>query len=606
MFEIFRAEFLRYRKWAILILFVQLGVWAFITKVKPLLQPLTEIDGMVALVTIIGGLVFGIFQMIQHKRKANWTWLIQRPLSLSKIYCALSAAAIANILIAVPVAWIMVVSGLDLFTSTVVDSRHYVYGLHLAGLATTAYLVGTLTALSATRAAFLASFVIILWVYPKPQSMTVFFLLMSCVIAGLWYLNLKCFKPDLTTHVQKPEFIILMSLPMQATLAFLLMLSSTFYYHIPRFIIGNHPDNNPVEGSMSYLYHLDDSQTVGFLLKDTELDGKERLIRQTELADVDWITTNQWTFPSRDQMFFRDWGYGLFDGPTRTRWVFANDEMMLQGSGDLSGKISGWIGKNGFVEHGYATADDQFDTVPFMLADKFLVTQKRVYQVDYEEREMIVKFQVAEGSRIVNLPQINEDYVAIVTDKNTFIFDKQAFLNDMEPAKPDYSLPHPLEPSKIRTIETRRMVDGYLVLYFSRHYNGFQQEAASIHYARLGKDMEQIAKTDFYVNRHPAVIDNLDYVISPAVFMWTNQLLRLIEPTEVSYTSIREVFDRDFQSSVKWTALGLMILSSIVAFLVSRRIRLGSPMTILWSSLCLIFSVPALVSFFLMNKVRGV
>ena len=605
MFELFKAEFLRYRKWAILVFIGQLAVWSFVAKIKPLLAPNMSQTALMNALTLLGGFSFGLVQIIMLRRKNNWTYLIQRPLHLSKIYRALSAAAVANIIIAVPLAWVLVVFGLDTFTNTVVDARHYIYGFYLTGVTITAYLIGSLTALSASRGAIGLFILTILWIYPKPDNMVFFFSLLTLMMGGLWYLNLKCFKPDLNTHVQTPIFTILMGIPMQATIAFLLIMASTFYYHIPRFIMGNHPDNNPIEGSMGYIWHVDEKNLVEYLLKDQDIPNKDRLARQAKLADVGYITPQSRAFPKQNQMPIKDKNYGLYDGETRTRWVFDNDKMLMQGQDALTGDIKGWLGKNGFMDTNEVTENDTFDSVPFLLADQFLVTPTRLYQVNYEDHELIVKFEIDEGDKMVNPPQINDDFVAIVSEASTFIFDKEDFLTEMEPIEANYVIPHPIAVDKLREIRTRRMVDGYLLIYISPDYNGHLKAATSLYYARLDKGVEQIARVDFPNLRHPAIILDLEYVISPAIHILNNTVLNLLEPSEKSNATISEVLAREYRSSVQWAALLLQILSALGVLVLARRIKLNTTMIGVWTVMAAIFSLPVLISFLFMNKVRG-
>lgn len=609
MFEIFKAEFNRYRKWALIAFIGQLALWALIMKLKPLLQPSDPQTFIIFLLCMLGGAGFGVVQMIMHTRKNNWTWLIQRPLHHWKIYQALSAAGFVLLVLAVPMAWLLVVAGMDLVTNTVVDMRHYLYGLYMLGVALTAYLVGSLIVLNASRGAFLLIALMILWLIPSPYSQLLHFGLMGLIMAGLWYLNLKSFKPNRHSHLSSPVDITLMAVPMQFALAIALFLSSAVFYHIPLFIMGTHPDNNPVKGSMSYLWHLDDGKKVGYILKDHDILGKDRLARQAELADKGWINSRPATWPSKNQMFGKDYGYGLVDGPSRTRWIFSNDQMLLKGTNMLTGEMRGWMGRQGFVDAADITDQDRFETVPFMLKDRFLVTPKRIYQVDYETRELTVKYDLPAGTTLFNMPTVEENYVALVTTKSLLLFDKQDFLAEGGPeegrAEPIHTVTHPLPVAEINTLETARMVDGQLVLYYSKNYNGYDKQAVSIHYARFGKPTELVAKTDYMINRHPPVIMDLTYVSSPARFMIYNQILHWIEPSNPRNPSFKQVMAYDMDRTVVWGALGLMILSAVITFLMARKIKLSRQMIGFWTVLSLIMGLPALISFFLMNRVRG-
>lgn len=606
MFELFKAEFNRYRKWAFLGLIIQLCIWGFVSRLKPLLSSDASQNSLTILDCVIIGLIFGITQMILNTRKNNWTYLIQRPLPMKKIYMALSGAAIANIIIAIPLGWLLTMAALDMFTATVVDFRHYVFAFYMGGISITAYLIGSLIVLSASKGAIGLLYFIVIWLFPKPESQMIFFTLMTAIGIMLWYLNLKCFKPDLKTHVQKPTFVVMMAIPMSITVMFLLYMGSSVYYHIPRLLMGTHPDNNPVENSISYFWNMDDAKVVGHILKDhTDLKNKDQISRQAELADADRIGSGFWTYPSKGQMHSKDTNYGLFDRDSKTHWVFSHDAMMLHGLDSTTQKSKGWIGKNGFVEEGKATADDKFDHVPFMIEDQFLATKSTIYQINYEDKEIIVKYEAPTGSEFATPPQIRDHYVALLTDKNSYLFDKETFITEMEAATADYRIPHPIALNKIWAIETRRMVDGYLMLYFSDHYDGYMKPAVSMSYARLGRGVEQIAKTQYPALRHPALILDLEYTLSPGAYMLYRSIYRMLEPSELENVSFAEVLTRDYAPSVKWTALLLQIFSILCLVLLARKIKLGKPLTVIWTAMGAIFSLPAILCFLLMNKVRA-
>ena len=79
MFELYKAEFARYRIWALCGIVVVLGFYGFLQKLKPFLEAdMLQITTMN--IGLVGGsFAFGIVQMILHKRINHWTYLIHRP-----------------------------------------------------------------------------------------------------------------------------------------------------------------------------------------------------------------------------------------------------------------------------------------------------------------------------------------------------------------------------------------------------------------------------------------------------------------------------------------------------------------------------------------------
>ena len=111
--------------------------------------------------------------------------------------------------------------------------------------ALTAYLVGSLTALNPSKGSILLAVILIWLMDTTPPNDIAQFAPMIIAIAVMLALNIISFKPDLSTYLHKPWAITLMVLPMTLALTFGLAMSTTVFYHVPKFIMGTHPDNNP-------------------------------------------------------------------------------------------------------------------------------------------------------------------------------------------------------------------------------------------------------------------------------------------------------------------------------------------------------------------------
>ena len=150
MFELGKSEFIRYQKWAILIVIVLLGALGFISKIKPLLQADQGQSALVNMLFLGACIIFGLLQMALYKRSNQWTYLIHRPISPAKIYFALCGAGVLLIVIALGLPWLIAMFGLDMFTHTVVESRHYLHIVFLLLTCIMCYLIGNLVVLNAS------------------------------------------------------------------------------------------------------------------------------------------------------------------------------------------------------------------------------------------------------------------------------------------------------------------------------------------------------------------------------------------------------------------------------------------------------------------------
>jgi hypothetical protein len=311
------------------------------------------------------------------------------------------------------------------------------------------------------------------------------------------------------------------------------------------------------------------------------------------------------TFPVINQQFVLDTQYGLNHSETNSQWVFSHDDMLIVGKGSIYGEPKGWLGKNGFIDNAQdIREEDKFDGVPFLVGDKFILTPSVLYQVDFTDRLLSIKHQTSEGETYTSLPQMNENYVALFSNENLYLFDHGDFYDDYSDLVEEYKVPHPKSQKNMDMIRTTRLIDGYLLTYQGYDYGGWDLAGADIYYARLGGDVEKVGGGLFHAKRFPVVIMNLEYVLSPVLFVLRNQLNSLIEIKDLEKVSFEQIVEREYPASVYWAIFITHIFSFILAMIVSRKLGLKSGMKWFWSGMCLIIGLPALVSFFLMNNWR--
>ncbi|NVJ97963.1 MAG: hypothetical protein HWE25_07420 [Alphaproteobacteria bacterium] len=605
MFEIFKSEFKRYRLWAGIATVVLLGLYGFIARLKPFLDPDPGQTAMMYLSLISAGAIFGFIQMILHRRANHWTYLIHRPLSPARIYLgiALAGAAVISMVILVP--WFCMVGGLDAFTSTVVDARHYTWGFFLLFCVLTSYLVGSLAALNPSKGSVLLA-IILLWLMDtQPENDFLQYFPMIVAIAGLVVLNIISFKPDLSTYVRKPWAIAMMVAPMSLALMYGSAMGTTVYYHMPKFIMGTHPDNNPIDGTMSYLWSLEAPEQLAYALEGSNHPRKESYTKQAELADFDYIDAREWVFPRRGQLYTMDLSYALMPAGTGSVWQFSHDEMLLIGYGQIDGKPAGALGQNGFIEKlEDATDADRFTDVPILAGEKFLMTRGTIYQLDFVDRHMDIKHQLPEGEEYIRKPEVKENFVAVVTTKRTLMFDPRVLTEDYGPAEPDYSVNHPTDVSGFSFIDTYRLVDGYLLMYRSNHMRGFDQPGTQVIHAKMGGETELVHARAYDIHRHPSFIRHHFEAISPVIIGVHSTFFSATRPDEQPQMTVTNFMEGKYPANVYRVAIILMVICPIVVFFLSRRHSLGRAQTTTWVILCAVLSLPALAAFVLMNPWR--
>lgn len=606
MIYLFKSEFLRYRKWALLAMAALLAAFMFVARLKPFLAAWDEQTLLTMLVMVGGSLVFGIVQMYLHKRDNHWTYLIHRPLEPSNICLALLGAGAAAITVAVAIPPLVMILSIDLFSSETVDIRQYAYVPFMLLASFVGYLIGTLSVLNASKGVILLVSLLALILLPAPASNLLQFLPTVLILSGLLYLNIVSFKPDLGKHFERPVSIVLLAVPMMALLMIGVLMSSLVTYHIPRFIMGSHPDNNPINGTHAYMWEYSEKDRPAYALETSNHPKTEHFIRQAKYADVDWISTDRVTFGRLGQMSYLDGQYALEPSDTNTIWQFSHDSMLMEGRKKTNGEPVGVIGKNGFLdEAGDATEADYFTSVPFLVGEKFLQTSTALYQVNFEERSLDMKYQTDAGETFLNPPQFREDFVALVTDKHILMFDNQAFIDDYEPAVAEYSVPIPAKPVNIDHIWTYRMVDGYLLMFSGRHYLGFHRNAVEVFHAKLGDDFERISLREFPLQRHPQWILFLEEMTSPMMHLIVNSSNNLIEPSNPTFDSVSTIIERQYPAQVYLFAVLIHMFGATFAFFWCRRRKLGKPAVLTWVALNALFGLPAVFACILMTPFQA-
>lgn len=605
MLQIFKSEFLRYRTWTLVALVAVLAAYSFLAKLFPFLSAPPELTAISYIIAVGGSLAFGLVQMLLHRRSNHWTYLVHRPLPPKHIFFGLSLAGMLSIALVLVVPWLVMVIGIDAFTITVVDNRHYTYILFMLFCALTGYLVGTLSALNPSKGAILLAILLLIIMNPRPSNDLAQYVPMLTVLTVLFALNIVSFKPDLSTHVRRPWAIVLMALPMCYALSYGLALSTAVYYHIPRFIMGTHPDNHPVNGTVEYLWSVRGADRVAYALEGSSNPRADYYVKQAKLAEEDWISTGAWTYPREGQLHTQDLQYSLTPKGTSQTWQFSHDEMLMVGYSSIGQEALGAIGMRGFLSSAdEASPEDRFKSVPLMIGEKFLATPNALYQVNFTERQLDIKHTPEAGDYYIGRPQMGENYVALVTNKHVLMFDPSAMQDDYETAEPDYVIAHPVPVSNVRFIDTYRLVDGYLLIYRGANFFGFDEPGSMVVHAKLGGGAEIVHTRHYSVQRHPAWVRHFMEMISPTLHLMDNSYLNTIEPTNADYISPRELLARTYPTSIYWGAGILMVLSALVIVVLSRRLRLRRAQMITWASLGAILSVPAVVAFLLMNPWR--
>ena len=295
------------------------------------------------------------------------------------------------------------------------------------------------------KGAFLVILMLATYLMPNPESDFKQFAPALAILVGLFALNFNSFKADLTAHTKEPWAIVMQSSGKILGIVMLFMMASTVFYHLPLFIAGC--AHRMITLKMVAIAICMNMKWVSAQLMFCVTARTLLLIfmpNRLNLLIRSFSLLTSGPSHAKARMYVKDKQYALLPRGLNQVWQFSHDEMVMIGRNSKTEEVIGVIGQNGFLDNlESVTEEDRFETVPFMIGESFLETTSHLYQVNFADREMLVKHQPDAGEEYIGRLQINEDYIVIVSDKKSYLFDKVAFIDEFEAAEAEYVVEHP-------------------------------------------------------------------------------------------------------------------------------------------------------------------
>ncbi|GBL04807.1 hypothetical protein [Glaciecola sp. KUL10] len=607
MFELAKSEFYRYQKWACLWALVVLGVFLFSLRYQPFLYPDQAKSALNNLLMLGGSFMFGALQIVLHRRKNHWTFLIHRPLPSSGICNAILLAGAAVILIAVGAPWLVMVAGTDVFGSSLVEFRHYSYIVYLCLTALMSYQLGVLIVLNASRGIVLLVGLLVLVLAPKADSHLAQFAPVIVFNGMLYYLNKLSFKPDLSTYLRGPIAQSLLAVPMSFNLVYLLILSTVVFYHGPKWALGTHPDTNPVDGSLSYTYSLNKDELVYYTLENAKVfapDLANSIRLQADESNYHWIAASVRSHPRSHQLHLDDTSYQLVDEKNNINYQFSHKHMVLLGKHALTGEPAGVIGQDGFYrslsEFKQNKESAVFDRVPYLIENRYAAFGNTLLSINFEDQSVSERFRLRDNEYLQNMPYYMREggFISLFTNQRIILFDSQRFAYEYETLAPNFAfdLPDTIELTNILGFE---LADGFAFIIKDKgHYSGVGAKTHLIH-VDYAQNETLVASREYTVNRHPNWIEEIDYMLSPLLYVMRAEIMNALDEALAIPSDTSEM-------TVNLQAVIVHVISLILLIILGRKHELNKAQWATWIVLVSSLSFPALLSFVLLHPFKGV
>ena len=605
MFELYKSDFLRLRKWSLIALVLLIVVYHLLARFG-FWDILHRNMGIILTAAFIAlSLGFGLLHAILWRSKNNWVFLIHRPIAPQQIYFSLLASGVSAICLTIFTSLMITTIGFDVLSEKVVDARHYLFALYITLLSIASYLVGTLTVLHRSKFVIMSFYCLAVVFFPQPQNTFWQFFPLIMLLIALVYLNVQCFKPNLNQPLDSPLAQGLIATSMSYAFVVVLILSTTLFYHLPLALMGSHPDMGAEDGSMRLVWQDNRKNGVAYVLENSEHPLARHYGEQAKLADARNVPLGRWQLPRHHQLARYDNSNALYDNERGTVWKFSHDEMLLIGFDPVTQKSIGAIGMNGYLSGvEQASTDDLFPLVPHLSGGQFLSTDQAMYLVDFESQTLITKHQLDDQETYTSSLWVGQHGAAISTTEQVFIFDTATLSDPYSSLHVDYQFDLPKSVENAENAFSYNIADGYVILFIGMHYYGFDRPGAEVFVTRLDGSFERLGGREFTVFDHPDWIRHYNFMVSPVIYVTEKLLMHRIDPFDTRFYSWQQLQSHQYSNTVYVIAIVLQVLSAIVLWVLLSRQVVTKKLKYTWLGIGVLFGLPALLSFLILKPLK--
>lgn len=454
MYDLFRAELLRFRTWGLAYLLIHAGLLGFYAQlIDPLQQP-RLVHQLVAGIYALSGLLLGLYQVASYRRPATWLYLMHRPLPAGRIALALSAAGALWILLAVGIPLLLLVLGQDVLTTRVVDLRHYGLPLAAVQIAVCAYLLGGY-AMLAPRGAGLAGFaVLFVLAGTRSQGVTVLFMQFVCALVALALL-LSAWRPDHGTPPSSVWQRVLIALPIALAIHLLLNGVGSLTYQSALMAIGRHALNGSERtGGQVAAARAGSLELILQGLEGSRHPSTELWRHQAALSPMAEVRL-QLTEPPRHGELTSVAPLEFDDPERRTRLTYSYDErrFLIRALEDhaIRGRLGAGVENTAFAHPAWPAGPG------------ILVAGPALYQYDSDREVADLRILLPEDESIAALPEFVGDSVFVLGTRHLYAFPAHRFRRSVELLQADLVEPLPFPVAELERLDLFETLDGYLV-----------------------------------------------------------------------------------------------------------------------------------------------
>ncbi|MBD8525230.1 hypothetical protein [Pseudomarimonas arenosa] len=542
------------------------------------------------------GLILGVLQVGSYRKPSQWLWLLHRPLPPRQIFLALagSAGLLLATLIALP--QLLFLLALDLLSTQLVESRHYLGSMHLLAYSAMAWLGGAYACCSRRRLALLAA------VAPMAMSLhliSAWWLLLPVGVALAWLLWIASsgFRANREAPIERWWDLLLTALPLQLGAFMVTFAIGQMLWLIVTIVAGTDPLNTdfPPEGGVIEVMRAEPAEELVMGLTASADPRASGWASEVPLLEPVRIGPNLSRFPLRHQVAELNMPTSWWDEERQTVWRFSHDHMLFHGRDPQSGRERGWWGVGGAGDR------TPFAEVPFASHQGYLLTPSVLYRIDPIEQRQYEWIRLGLGERFVDAPDQQLDRWLVLTNQRLLVFhQRREAAQRFEPPELDWAMPLADEVRLLEGVVVARLMEGWLV---SQLYGEGTRQVGFTRYSRIAQPWQQISLIDAQdqisvIAERPLQADFSAY---SRVSWWYSPLLHAFSewPDQAMEKGLSYPLNREVWPELKGfhlLALSLMLLSTLLAWGYLRGSTASRGRRGFWLLNCGLFGLPALIS----------
>ena len=469
MKDLIHSEWRRFRRLTLIFAGAHALALLFLARLTVLPQLAAGDQGAMLFVYLLTGVALALVQVGSYRAPSRWLWLMHRPLSPARIFASLATAAGAMLAVGVLLPLLLALVAIDLFTTQLVDSRHYAALLHVMAFAAMAWLAGAHASVSRNKAAIAVLVAPLLLALHLASVWWLLPLVLACT-AWLAVIAWRGFRADRDAAVAGTGVLLLTALPLQ--LAFFLLV-----FHLSRGAIELAEVLRTSRAHTETTLATTDEPGTGtgggsfaaeFIRKGLAHSTDPRAAawrEQLPLLEVGGLITDVDRFPVRHQL--GNTGKPWWDETSGTEWTFSHDRMLYHGREPRTGEDRGWWGTDG-------AGDD----APYTQVPSVATTRDTLYAIDKENARQHVLLTLAPGEAFTGRPVRALDRTLVVTSRRVLAYvDDRAAASPFAAPRLDWEVALPEGRAHLVQVDVAALMDGWLVSLFfdpSREYGGFE------------------------------------------------------------------------------------------------------------------------------------